>query len=229
MSLTTTTQFAAPVNVVLQEHFLRNIKPRCPYYVGSEPATIQEHAGSFTAKWLDYGNLTPVSSALSELTGTESYPTRTASQASQSTVTATVAKYGNHILLSEEADLVNPSKQEFKLAEVVAINAGQSLNRLQRDELEDNATIIYGSAAANAAATNDKITANDIRYAFNVLENNNADKFFPHSEGSVNIGTAPIRETYIGICHVDVGGEQTMHVGLAGAIESLAFKDFGEQ
>ena len=63
--ITTTTQVAGPVNVVFQQTLLRNAKARCPYFVGSVPAEIREHTGSFTAKWRRIENLTPVSSALS--------------------------------------------------------------------------------------------------------------------------------------------------------------------
>lgn len=203
MAITTTTQIAAPVNVVLQREFLEKAKSRCPYFVGSKPASIAEHAGSFTAKWRRYDNLTPVSSALTALTGTESYPFRTAVTASATDITKAVSKYGNHILLNEEVDVVNPSGQSMELAEVMGINAGQSLNRLQRDELEENATQIYANGAADANV-NTVISATDIKYAVNLIDRNDGMKFTAMTVGSRNIGTAPIRDAYWGICHTDV-------------------------
>ena len=203
MAITTTTQIAAPVNVVLQREFLEKAKSRCPYFVGSKPASIAEHAGSFTAKWRRYDNLTPVSSALTALTGGEAYPTRTAVTASATDITKAVSKYGNHILLNEEVDLVNPSGQSMELAEVMGINAGQSLNRLQRDELEENATQIYANGTADSAV-NSVISATDIKYAVNLIDRNDGMKFTAMTQGSRNIGTAPIRDAYWGICHTDV-------------------------
>ena len=202
--ITTTTQIAGPVNVVFQQTLLRNAKARCPYFVGSVPAEIREHTGSFTAKWRRIENLTPVSSALAELTGNVAFPTRDAVQPSVTDITKAVSKYGNYILLNEEVDLVNFNGQADKLVEILGINAGQSLNRLQRDEMEDNATAIYSNGVANAAAVVTKLQKNDIKKAVNVLKRNSGTPFMPMTEGSRDIGTVPIREAYWGICHVDV-------------------------
>ena len=80
MALTTTTTIAGPVNVVFQVNLLRNAKALAPYFMGTTPAEIAEHSGTFTAKWRRIENLTPVTTALAELTGSVSFPTRTAVQ-----------------------------------------------------------------------------------------------------------------------------------------------------
>jgi N4-gp56 family major capsid protein len=201
--ITTVSDIAAPVDVVLQRTFLSNAKARCPYFVGSESAEIAEHAGSFTAKWRRYENLTPTTSALTALTGNVAFPTRTAVQPTVTDITKAVSKYGNYILLNEEVDIVNPSNQSSKLSEVMGINAGQSLNRLQRNELEDNATLTYAGGTTDGT-TDEKIGRGHIDYAVNVLDRNDAMYFLPRTEGNRAIGTAPIREAYWGLCHVDV-------------------------
>ena len=202
--ITTTTQIAGPVNVVFQQTLLRNAKARCPYFVGSVPAEIREHTGSFTAKWRRIENLTPVSAALSQLTGNVAFPTRDAVQPSVTDITKAVSKYGNYILLNEEVDLVNFTGQADKLVEVLGINAGQSINRVQRDEMEDNATQIYSDGVANRAAVATAIKLNDIKNAVNQIKRNDGTAFMAQTEGSRNIGTAPIRESFWGICHPDV-------------------------
>ncbi len=207
--ITTTTQIAGPVNFVFQQTLLRNAKARCPYFVGSTPAEISEHMGTFSAKWRRVENLTPVTTALSALTGNLSIPTRDAVQPSVTDPTATASKYGNHILLNEEVDLINFNGQAQKLTEILGINAGRSLNRLQRNELEDNATIYYGKTAgfSTGGAVTDtvtKITRNGIALLVNVLDRNDGMKFTPMGTGSTNVGTSPLRDSYWGICHVDV-------------------------
>lgn len=204
MALTTTTQIAAPVNVDLQENLLRNAKARCPYFTGSTPASIAFHAGTFTAKWRRYENLTPVTTALTPLTGAASYPTRTAVQPSVTDYTATVAKYGNHIALNEEVDLINPSNQDMKLSEILGINAGQSLNRLQRNELEDNATVIYPSGQTSDATTNKILELGQIQRAVNELNRESAMTFTGETTGSTNVGSSPIRAAYWAFTHHDV-------------------------
>ena len=202
--ITTQSQIAGPVNVVFQQTLLRNAKAHCPYFAGTVPAEIAEHSGSFTAKWRRIENLTPVTSALSELTGNVAFPTRASVQPSVTDVTKAVSKYGNYILLNEEVDVVNFNGQADKLTELLGINAGQSLNRLQRDEVEDNSTLRQASGAANDAATTAKISENDIKYCVNQLNRQSALKFTAQANGSGNFNTTPMRPAYMGICHVDV-------------------------
>ncbi len=204
-TLTTTTQIAAPVNVAFQKKLLINAKANCPYFVGSQAAEIKSgEDGTFTAKWRRYENLTAKTTALSELTGTVGFPTgRDADAITVTDYTATVAKYGNYLLLNEEVDLVNMNSQAMKLSEVMGINAGESLNALQRNELEDNATLVYSNGAADASV-NTIISSARIRSVVNTLQRNKAKYFMPMTTGETSIGTAPIRKSYWGICHFDV-------------------------
>jgi N4-gp56 family major capsid protein len=169
------------------------------------PASISRHQGTFTAKWRRIENMTPTTTALSELTGNIAFPVRDAVQASATDYQATVSKYGNHYLLNEEVDLINfQPGQNDKLVETLGINAGQSLNRLQRNELEDNSTLVQAAGAANDGATTSKLTKNDIRNVVNNLERNSAVKFTSKTTGDRNFNTSPVRASLIGITHYDV-------------------------
>lgn len=205
MSITTTSQLTAPVNVVFQRKLLKDARQRCPYFTGSRPGDVlQSHSGSFTVRWRRYNNLTPTTTALTELTGSLTLPTRTATQATKTDIDATVSKYGAFMYLTEEADLINFNGQTAELVEVFAVQAGRSLNRLQRNILEDSSTLIYADAATTDAGVASSISLNLIRQAVNALNNNSAMKFMPALSGSLKIGTTPVRESFWGICHVDV-------------------------
>lgn len=224
MPLTTTSNISAPVNVDFQMALLRNAKALCPYFTGSSPATIAEHSGTFTAKWRRIENLTPTTTPLAELTGSLAFPTRTAVQPTTTDITATVQKFGNFIYLNEEVDLVNFNQQTLKLAEILGINAGRSLNRLQRDVMEDNATAIFGGAATTATGVAGAgITRADVTVAGNALNRQDAMHFTAMTLGSTNIGTSPIRPAYWGFCHVDT--EEDIR-GLSGFV---AVEDYGSQ
>lgn len=205
MTITDTSVIAGPVNVKFQVDLLRNAKAHCPYFVGTNPAEIMEHQGTFTAKWRRIENLTPVTTALTELTGGLAFPTRTGVQPSVTDLTATVSKYGNFIILTEEVDLVNFNGQTAKLVEVLGINAGQSLNRLQRNVMEDDSTTTFASTATTATglASGAFISISEIQNVVNALNRNDAMKFRPRTEGNTSIGTTPIRRAYWGICHSD--------------------------
>lgn len=203
MAITTTTQIASPVNVIYQKELLENAKPLCPYFVGSDPAVIEQGNGSATAKWRRYENLTVSTSPLTELSS-EAYPTRSTTRPTVNDLTATVQKYGTVISLTEEVDLFNYNEVNMGLMRIMGINAGQTLNRLQRNELEDNSTIEYGGSATTATGVTAKIVANDVKKVVNLLNRASAMKFTPMSTGQNADNTVPQRPAYIGICHPDI-------------------------
>lgn len=227
MPITTTTDISAPVNVVLQAEMLRQAKANCPYFVGSEPAEIAEHSGTFTAKWRRYENLTPTTTPLTELTGAVSFPTRVGSTPTITDVTATVQKYGDFIVLNEEVELINVTQQSEQISKILGIQAGRSLNRLQRNELEDNLTafLLGGATTATNISGGSTASANikqsDIQAAVNALDRNDAMRFRALTEGSRNIGTAPVREAYIGLTHADAEQDIRMITGFQG-VETYA-------
>lgn len=204
MALTTTTQLTSPVNVMFQQQLLRNAKALTPYFVGSMSASISSNGGTFTATWRRIENMTPTTSALTQLSGNLSLPTRNASQPSITDVSATISKYGDFIFLTEEADLINFNGQTAKLVEVLSIQAGRSLNRLQRNHLEDNATLVRPDGQTTDANVNSAINNAVVKNIGNTLNRNDALKFTPQTLGSTNIGTSPIRPSYWGILHSDV-------------------------
>ena len=116
-------------------------------------------------------------------------------------------KFGNFILLNEEVDLINFNGQAAKLSEVLGINAGQSLNRLQRNIAEDNLTVVLtgtATVATDTSATGDGfINLSVIADTVNQLNRNDTLLFLPESAGSTKIGSTPLRSAYWGICHVD--------------------------
>lgn len=210
MPVTTTTEFSAPINNVFQMTLLRNAKALCPYYKGSQSAEIMYHSGTFTAKWRRYENMTPTTTALTEITGAVAFPTRQGTQPTVTDLTAVVAKYGDFIYLTEEVDLLNFNNQTDKLAEILGIQAGRSLNRLQRNVLEDNFTILFPAGATTATDLNGGSTASahfklaDIQNSVNILDRNDAMKFTAQTSGSTNVGSTPIRASYWAFVHPDV-------------------------
>lgn len=226
MAITSTTQIAGPVNVKFQVNLLRNAKANCPYFYGSAAADISENQGTFTAKWRRIENLTPTTTALSELTGAVALPTRTGTQPTVTDVTATAQKFGDFMFLNEEVDLINLNGQAAKLTEILGIQAGRSLNRLQRDVLEDNLTVHFSGTATTATGVAGGSTASgfwkagDADAVVNTLDRNDASKFKPMTNGSQNIGSLPLRSSYCGFVHPDVAAGLR---ALTGFIESQQY------
>lgn len=204
MTVTTTTQIAAPVNRINQTDMLRQARQRCVYFHGSKAANIERRAGSLTAIWRRAGEFSPSTTALTELSTTLTIPTRTGTALSIDTVTAALAKYGGIAYLTEETDISNPNPYLDEAALSLGIAGGRSLNRLQRNILEDNLTTIYASGGSADGDVSDPITNPLIANGINTLQRNSAMKFADMTMGSVNIGTQPIREAFWGLSHVDV-------------------------
>lgn len=201
----TDTELQKPVNVMFQQMLLRNARARAPYFAGTAQGVLSEHGGTATIKWRRIENLTPTTTALSELTGTAAYGQgRNSVTASFTDITATVQKFGQFYILNEEVDLFNFNGQGAKLVETLAISAGRSLNQLQRNVAEDNATLIRAGGAASDGAVTDRIELTNIRNAVNTLNRNSATTFTPQAEGENVVGTSPILPAYWGICHPDV-------------------------
>lgn len=214
-AITTSSILTKPVNVIFQQTLLRTARPFCPYFAGTVPGEVTQHAGAFTAAWRRIENLTPTTSALSELTGNESLPTRDSITPTITSITAAVSKYGQYLLLNEEVDLVNFNGQTDDLVLKLGISAGRSLNQLQRNEMEQNSTIVRVAASASDGVVNSKITTTVIAKVINDLARNVAMVFMPESDGSTIIGSTPILPGFYGVCHPDVAYDIAQLTGFA--------------
>ena len=205
MTITNTARIGGPVNVQFQMALLQVAQAQCPYFAGVAPAVVQSRRGTeLTAKWRRVRNFTPATTPLTELTGAESYPLRTAQLMTIEDMTATLAKYGAFVLLTEEVDLENFTAMNAGYAKALGIQAGRTLNQLQRNEMEDNTTIYRSNAAAADANIQTAFLETDLQYAVNWINRNDGVFYTDQSFGSDNYDTHPTEPAYKGICHPDV-------------------------
>lgn len=221
----TNTELPAVVNAVYKETYLRNGESRCLHFQGTSPAEVMLNRGSLTCNWQQMSNLqgtaiqaagveVPQYEALTELTGNAAYgQARNADALSVSQITATAAKYGNYVILNEEADLINPSTQMSKIMQVIGINAGDSMDKLQSIGMVSQATLVYAGGAASEAAVVSKITLASIKSVINTLDKQKALTFTPMTTGSTNFGTTMLMPGYIALCHPDVAMDVTQLAG----------------
>lgn len=207
----TSTYLPQPVNYVLMKGLLQAARKKLPYMNGTLPGELVKGGGSSAVKWERINNLTAVTTALGEVSGTSSFLFgRSLVTPTYSAVTATAAKYGNAIQVTEEVDLFNVNTKAARLMDTLGANAGESLNTICKAEY-DNATVVrYCANTAGGATTSgksyvsSKIATTDLQYAVNALNRQAAMPFTPMATGSRNVGTNPIRASYYGICHDDV-------------------------
>ena len=193
-----------PVNAVLEQVFLRRAQQLCPYLIGSKPGSLQQNGGTATIKWQRYAQVTPTTTALTEVTTAAYGQGRSSVTSTPTAVTAAVAKYGQFMYVTEEVDLLSVSTEVKELVELLGESAGRSINMLMRNEMEDNATQRFAGNVASTGLVHAVLTTGDLNYTINELTRASARPFTPMSNGSTNIGTVPILPAYWGLVHPDV-------------------------
>lgn len=217
---TLTSNITAPVDYVLMRGLLSSARKRLPYFNGTLAGNLEKNQGSMSVKWRRIENLAPVTTALGEVTGTAAFGMgRNAVQATITDITVAMAKYGNWILTTEELDLFNVNSRAAQLLEKLGWNAGESLNILARDVFGASTNIRYGTTATATTNVVTAITLNDIKYVVNQLNRQSAMKFAPEGYGSRNVGSTPVRDSYLGIVHPDVEEDIRALTGFDDAIK----------
>lgn len=218
----TNSSLEKPINTIFEQTLLRNARMRCPYFLGTQGGEIQKHAGTATITWRRIENLAAATTALAELTSVASYMQgRSSAALSFTNYTATIQKYGNFVILNEEADIFNFNGQMDKIMEVIGINAGQSINQLQRNVAEGNLTTIFAGGAASGGAVTSAITYNSLRNAVTTIDKNYGMPFSAMTRGQDVVGTAPILDAMWLITHPDVSLDIAQMPGFK-SVESYA-------
>lgn len=202
---TLTSNITAPINFVLMKRLLSAARKKLPYFNGTLPGELQKQGGSASVKWRRIENLAVATTALSEVTGTAAaFLGRSSVQPVVTDITVAIAKYGNMLLLTEEVDLFNVNSRSVELTDTMGANAGESLNTLMATEFSAATNVRRAGGQTTDSSISAAITVNDIKSAVNTLNRNSAMKFTGLATGSQNIDTKVVRESYLGISHVDV-------------------------
>ena len=220
MALTITddaTYLTKPINAVFQQTFLRRAQQVCPYFVGTQPGTINKQAGTSTVKWRRIEQLAPSTSALSELTGALAFMGgRSSATPTFTDVLATLSKYGQFYIVNEEVDLYNPNGTTNELIGTLGESAGRSLNELMRNVSEGSLTQVFANNVASLAAVVSKVATGDLNYTVNQLARQVAQPFTGLTPGDTSQATVPILPSFWGFCHPDVAADIAGLTGFTG-------------
>jgi N4-gp56 family major capsid protein len=198
----TTYNGTLPVNNQLIRQLLLTAKSNAPFMFGTMPGTLMKHTGTLSVKWERIENLVPVSTPLTPIT-TESFPTRTGVVPVIVPVVATVAKYGNVIAWEEDLDLATVNARAANWVAKIGENAGRSINVVARNTWDAETTTKFSGGATSTATVDTLLQRGDIQFAENAIARKDGMRFMPITFGNTNIGTGPIRASYVGLTHVD--------------------------
>ncbi len=209
---TDTATLTKPVNTIFKETLLRNARKRCVHFMGTQAADISHNRGTTTATWRRIENMAVSTTSLTEITTASYMQGRNAATLAISSPTATALKYGEFIILTEEADLINFNGQTDKIVEVLSINGGEKFDILQRNAMINGVTLAFVGGVVNEGAVISKITNSAIKAQVNTLDKNSALTFTPGSFNN-NIGgsgaagviaSSSFLPSYWAITHPDV-------------------------
>lgn len=170
--MATQTSLITPAQVFYDKVFLDRAKIELRHDFGAQTRSVPLNSGA-VVRFTRFSPLTLITSALSEATN----PTEVSMTATN--VSATIAEYGN---VTNVGSLFSMTQIDVGLKEHVEVhgqNAGESIDRLIRQELASGATsqIVSGATLASDIMTTDVFSGVEIRKAVRTLKNNKAQKF----------------------------------------------------
>lgn len=154
------------------------------------------HAGSNVIKFRRYGNLSAASSALTEGVSPSG------SNVNVTDLQATVAQYGDFILVSDVLTYQSKDKVLMEFAEILGDQAADTLDQLTRDVLAAGTSVAYsgtGNTARADVAAGDVIDLENIQDAVLTLANNKARKLTEMLNPKDAYDTKPLNACYVGI------------------------------
>jgi len=196
MANTTTSEVTHAINNFYDRRLLMKA---VPLFVHTRWAQVRDIPKNNTniIKFRRYTLLSAATTALSEGV------TPSGSQLSITDVTATIAYYGDYVTLTDVllTETLDPVLTET--AELLGIQAGDTLDQITRNVLAAGTTVQYASTATSTAtvAAGMKISLAEVQEAVKTLKGNKARKITSIVDASTGFNTSPIPACYIGIVH----------------------------
>jgi len=145
-----------------------------------------------------YKNLLPATTPLTEgVLPTESTPVR-------EKVEYTIAQYGGYITYTDQIDMFDVDNIKAQFTDILGDQAALTADTVIRDIISAGTNVVYAEGVADRAAVASgakKLTADNLNLAVLKLKNARAKKMKTVVDGSVKIGTKPIRDAYVCIVH----------------------------
>jgi len=233
MANTTLSQVTAAINFFYDRRLLMKA---VPLFVHTRWAQVRDipRNNTLAIKFRRYTLLTAATTALSEGT------TPSGSQLSITDVTATVAEYGDFVTLTDLLVLTTLDPVLTETAELLGVQAGDTLDQLTRDVIVAGTTVQYASTAtARTGVTSVMlITKAEVEEAVRTLKTNNAKKITSQIDAGTGFNTDPVPACYVAIVHprttfdlksvsgfvrVEEYGQKTAMEGEIGALDEVRF------
>ena len=145
-----------------------------------------------------YRNLRPATTPLTEgVLPTESAPIR-------EKVIYNISQFGSFITYTDQIDIFDVDNIKSQFTDILGTQAAETGDVVIRDIISAGTNVVFAGGVADRATVASgakKITTTDIDLAILKLKNAKAKKIKSIVTGSVNIGTKPIRDSYVMFVH----------------------------
>ncbi len=169
MAAQVTTGLTQEMSTYYEKLFLARAEYEYIFKEGAQMRTMPANEG----KVVNFTRHTPLATATTALAeGTN--PSE--SDLTATTVSATLAEYGNTVKISKFLSLTSIDAQNKEKIEVVGQNMGETLDQLTRNELFTGATTQFasGKAALSSIAASDVLSATELKKGIRTLTSNKA-------------------------------------------------------
>lgn len=172
MTVQTTTGLSPEMSTYYEKVFLARAEYEYIFNQGAQMRDMPANEG----KVVYFTRHTPLATATTALTEGVN-PSEV--NLTATTVSATLAEYGNTVRISRFLALTSIDANNKEKIEVVGQNMGETLDELTRNELFTGATVQFagGKAALTAVAASDVLSVNEIRKAVRTLKKNKARRY----------------------------------------------------
>lgn len=188
---TTRTQIAAEVDAVYQRTLLDRVVALFTFTKWAQVRDVQSNAGTNTARFRRYGNLSAATTALTEGV------TPAGSQLSVTNITAAALQYGDFVTITDKVAMETQDPILTETVQILGDQAADTLDQLTRDVLAAGTSVFYANGVGGRGSVVANVAVADYRKIARALALNNAKKMTRIITASDGVGTSPIDAAYI--------------------------------
>ena len=191
-NMMTTTQVNHPINIFYQSKVLLRVIDAFIYVRFGKKDSMPMHTGD-TSKWRRWANPDAQTAPLIE--GIDPSPILL----SKTDIQVKLKEYGAYIVTSSWMTFTGITDDESQMSDILLDNMRLTIDTLTRDVASGTAS---QTTASNGDGTATFINKTDLDTIVTNLLVQNTKMIKPQIGAGVKISTTPVRESFIGICHV---------------------------
>lgn len=193
-NVVTTDRIDHPVNIVFQKKFLKVLEGRLVYDKFAQKASMPQHMGD-TYKWRRYAELAVATTPLDEVQDPAPVlPEKT-------DLSVSIRQYGAWLKTAAWRNMTGLTQDNTAMTKRLTRQSARTLDTLAKNVTAGGAS---NTTCTNGDAAADRLNHTDIRVVIKNLMTENAEMMTSRVAGSTQVGTSPVRDAFIVICHTDL-------------------------